>query len=405
MEDRNLAHSANDRNPPKKADSVEIQKLKEEHQKQIQKLTYESKIELMEAQMKNANLTHQLELLNLKHSHGIESKQIQADHELQNKLNEMEKQLIIKNKEIATKVDETKLKLNEKDKEIVDTKNQMTIKLNEKDKEIAAKDNECKMKLMTKDQEILGKENDFKLQIKDMENDHKLKLKDLENYHNLKLVALTKEKDATIQILRNEIGKLKLKNNQSNDVVKAKKVVSVKKEKPQKHFTKEEKLALGADTFFEGKKWEENVFESYEVWYREISLILTNRKQENVFSPIDGTEYVFIKREFGKNHKKLDIGFKEEVGNGYKEKDCDIMFEGVSKKTTNKGKFFLLHPTIRGKHLKFLTNDWVNWWWKVEIPEDFYFGDKTSAIVCEKLTIVTDRDLLEKELEHKKIIT
>ena len=191
--------------------------------------------------MKNVNLSHQLEMLKLKNSHEIEAKQVQADRELQNKLTQIEKQL-------------------------------------------AAKENDFKMKMMAKEQEFLGKENDFKLQMKDLE----LKLNDLENANNLKLLELTKEKDATIQTLRNEIEMLKTKvrphENVETQPIKANELQKQEEVEPKKTFpvqiervfTKAEILAWGPDTFFGGKVLEEKVFESYEDWYRRISLLLVN---------------------------------------------------------------------------------------------------------------------------------
>ena len=369
---RNLAHSANGRNPPKS--DYEITKLKEEHQKEIQKLTYESKIELMESQMKIINLTHQLEIIKLKHSHEIETKHVVADRELQNKLTEMEKQLAIKDKEIAA------------------TKNEMTIKLNEKEKEIATKENERKMQLMAKDHEWVRNEKDFKLQIKDLEYDNQMKIKDLENEHKLKLLELTKERDATIRTLRNEIENLKTKKNVETQPMKAKdnqmqdveckKVVPVKIEKPQRVFTKEEKFAWGPDTFFGGKKWLDNVYASYEDWYQGITLLLTNKIQENIYS--GGTKYVFIKKEFNECHNHLFIGFRN-VQHNYKKLGNGINIEGLGEpKNIGQVRHLLLHPTLSADCLQITPYTLEGLWIVREVTEHFYFGNTKSVIVLIK---------------------
>ena len=339
MDERNLAHSASGRKPSS-ADIHEITKLKEEHQKEIQKLTYESKIKLLETEnemrMKivslekdNQTLTHHLEILKLKADHEIETKQVQADRELQNKLAEMEKQLAA-------------------------TKNEMIIKLSEKDKEFVTKENEYKMKIMEKDQEMLRKEKDFKRQIKDLENAIQMKVKDLENEHKFKLLEVTKEKDVIDRTLRHEIENLKTKNHQ--DEAEPKKLLKVQIVKPPQVFTKEEKLAWGADYFFGVKvmKWEENVFNSYENWYQGITRVLANNKQEEI--SVDGTNFVFIKKEFDQFHRQLFIGFKKKVKTvipGYKEKNFDLMVEGLSEKPIEDGHVFLLHPKLPGKRLQF----------------------------------------------------
>ena len=99
--ERNLAHSANGRNPPVKNAGSEILKLKEEHQKEIQKLTYESKIKLMESQMKIVNLTHQLEMLQLKNSYEVQASQVQADQLLQKEKDDLQTKLTAKEHEMT----------------------------------------------------------------------------------------------------------------------------------------------------------------------------------------------------------------------------------------------------------------------------------------------------------------
>ena len=247
------------------------------------------------------------------------------------------------------------------------------------------------MQLTAKDQELLGKENDFKLQLKDLENENKLKIKDLENKYNLKLLELTKEKDATIQTLRNEIEMMKTKvrpqENVQTQPIKANELQKQEEVEPKKTFpvqiervfTKAEILAWGPDTFFGGKVLEEKVFESYEDWYRRISLLLVNDKQENVFS--GGNRYVLIKKQFEKCHKRIDLGFKENIRFDYEVEDNDIIVGNLRQEAIGEENLFLLHPASSGKHLNF-SKYWNPEWRKIEnVTEDYYFGEVKSAIV------------------------
>uniref|UniRef100_A0A7M5WUW2 Uncharacterized protein n=1 Tax=Clytia hemisphaerica TaxID=252671 RepID=A0A7M5WUW2_9CNID len=91
-DERNLAHSAAGRNVARNTDSIEIEKLKEEHEKQIQKLTFENRIKTLELEKEmskqdkeqkmkilqlekdNQSLSHELELVKLKTAHEMEAK-------------------------------------------------------------------------------------------------------------------------------------------------------------------------------------------------------------------------------------------------------------------------------------------------------------------------------------------
>ena len=350
---KDLADSTDGENP-NKFEGPEIQKIKEEHRKEIKILTYESKLKLLETEnemrMKiislekdNQTLNHQLQITKLKNSHEIETKQILADQELQNKLTETEKRMAAMG-------------------------NEMTIKLVEKDKEIAAKENEYTLKLMIKELEMSAAENENN----ELNNIIRMKMNDLVNEHKLKLLELTKEKDETIQKLRNEIEKFKSKGSDE----------AQEEDKPPSVFTNEWKFAWGADTFFGGKtmKWEESAYESYEDWYKGISLLLTNKKQENIV--IGGKKYVFIKKEFNECHIELYIGLKESV---HHEDTNDIMVEGLSEESRKDGEFLLLHPTLSESFLKFVTSIIEGRWWKVQkVDENFYFGDEKSAIILVK---------------------
>eukprot|EP00111_Clytia_hemisphaerica_P003379 TCONS_00009654-protein len=373
-DERNLAHSASGRNT---TNDQQIRKLKEEHLKEIEKLKMEFKIQQLESENEkklktmqlekdNQTLSHQFELFKLKNSHGIDSKQIVADAELQDKINEMEKQLSMKIKEIA------------------DMKNEMTTKLNEKDKEIATKENDCKMKFMTKDQEMLTKENDFKLQIKELGHnnivklkDMELKMKDLENDHNLKLVELTKAKDATIEALRNKIENLEAKNNQRQEEDEAQAGLPVKRV-----FTDQEKLTWGVDTFFEDKKLLDTIYKSYQDWYQGISLILTHGKQQII--NIDTKQYMFMKKDFVQRCERewLFIGLKQHIDIDYYEEGYDFIVERVDKKVAKSGKMFLLHPEFATNSMKFREClDDNNWWRVSKVTKDYYHDGKFAIIL------------------------
>ena len=95
---------------------------------------------------------------------------------------------------------ETRMKIVSLEKDNQTLRHQLDIVQLKNSQELDSKDNELKMKMVEKDQEMLAKENGYLT-----------KINDLENINKLKLLELTKEKDATIQLLRSEIEMLKSK--------------------------------------------------------------------------------------------------------------------------------------------------------------------------------------------------
>uniref|UniRef100_A0A7M5WXA6 Uncharacterized protein n=1 Tax=Clytia hemisphaerica TaxID=252671 RepID=A0A7M5WXA6_9CNID len=170
--------------------------------------------------------------------------------------------------------------------------------------------------------------------------------------------------------------------------------------KPTRVFTKEEKFTWGVDTFFKDQKtskgteiWRESPFHSYEEWYAEISSLLRDKKQENIV--LNGeTKYVFIKKKFNECHDTLGFVIEKEVSKEtlklfpnktQKEKEHEIWVKGLIERATHDANFLLLHPNQSDAHMQLRESAKrdlkYDWFFVPEVTDDFYFGDKKSAIV------------------------
>ncbi|XP_066919038.1 uncharacterized protein [Clytia hemisphaerica] len=370
-DERNLAHSATGRNVTRNTDSIEIAKLKEEHEKQIQKLTFENRIKTLELEKEmskqdneqkmkilqlekdNQSLSHELELVKLKTAHKTEANKGVVDQEME--------------------------------KEMLKQENEFQKKLADKDKEIVAKENDCKTKINEMEKITLAKEHEYQTKLAAKENEFKLKVKALENTNKIKLEQMEREKELAIQALRNEIEILKSNNaKQSQNDFKPENTTGAMK-KAEKSFvaTKEDKLIWGVNEFFLAKKSVSNLYASYQKWYEAISGLLENKVQVNVNS--EGKKMVFIRKEMPTTDQATLYLVTKRRNVYHGDGPNALIVNHDNKEELKKAKSFLLHPKQKEMCIEnngyYSEHEGFEEWRHPGVTNDHYFGEKKSIIM------------------------
>ncbi|XP_066915097.1 repetitive organellar protein-like [Clytia hemisphaerica] len=301
----------------------------------------------MQLEKDNQSLSHELELLKLKTSHEQEAKKVVVDRE-------MEKEML---------------------KQQIEFQN----KLNEKDKELAGKDKE----LAEKDKDMAAKENEFKLKLAEVENANNLKIAEHENVNKLKLLEKEKEMADKVNELNLKIKVWETLHNKTevNDVASGVNIIQKKQDGAEaRNITRADKLAWGADKFFESKPIELNLFASYQDWYEEISSLLHGEKE--IISS-SASKYVFMKRDCGKCFETLYLIVHRKGRPRHNHPDF-FYIEDDEKQFWKKTTFMLLHPSQHNKNLKMVesrTGKQHEQWKVSNVSNDFYHGREKSAIM------------------------
>lgn len=196
------------------------------------------------------------------------------------------------------------------------------------------------------------------------------------------------ERQKELEATRKELEDIKLREKQETDITmeEASKEESspVRKTYPR-FYTKLERLIWGTETYFERKTTDVKLYESYETWFEGVSQLMAN---EAIY--LD-TKHFFLKKEFKSNsHKELSIhsqAVSSEEDQTVDDKFTFVWDVGVlSKGFWERGHFVLLHPKqpkscLHFEQLKKKSDDGDNLLRVVGVNEEYYLGDKNSAII------------------------